>query len=127
MSFYFSHLPPHQVVPIGEDNTSQAFLDSMNTVAPEVITVGVIDFHLRGHFIAHFSKFWGGFSPRRGVALSRLFPQPAEALSPHLSPPLHLVQVKPNAPQVSQAAFFQTAPAARAQPKIVLGTGNGNN
>merc|ERR1719370_2348341 len=38
--------PAHQVVSICQDNTGESLLDSMHTVAPEVITVGVIDFHL---------------------------------------------------------------------------------
>ena len=38
--------PAHKVVPVLEDNASESLLDPVHTVAPEVVTVGVIDFHL---------------------------------------------------------------------------------
>ena len=64
-------LPSHQVVSILEDHTCQSFLDSMHTVAPEVITVGIIDFHLRKPILS-FTFSWA-FHLAMGSPL-RIFP-----------------------------------------------------
>ena len=115
----FLSLPAHQVVSICKDDTGETLLNSVHTVSPEVITVGVIDFHLRRRESSLYKSLFSGDSPRHVVAPSSPFPQPTEALSPPLSPPSP--QVRPSAPQASLAAFSQTAPAARAQSKIVEG------
>ncbi len=67
----FFDLPSHQIVSIFENHTCQSFLDSMHTVAPEVITIGIIDFHLRKPILS-FTCFWA-FHLAMGSPL-RIFP-----------------------------------------------------
>ena len=55
----FLSLPAHQVVSICKDDTGETLLNSVHTVPPEVITVGVIDFHLRRRESSLYkSLFW---------------------------------------------------------------------
>ena len=46
-SLYKLSPPAHKVVPVLEDNAGESLLDPVHTVAPEVVAVGVVDFHLK--------------------------------------------------------------------------------
>ena len=45
-SLYKLNPPAHEVVPVLKDNTGESLLNPVHTVAPEVVAVGVVDFHL---------------------------------------------------------------------------------
>ena len=39
--------PAHEVIPVSEDDTGRPLLHPVLAVAPEVVAIGVVDFHLK--------------------------------------------------------------------------------